>query len=47
MRGWVNLQESIGITDVFEPNWSEERASLLKADPLGKTLIHDMPLIDG
>lgn len=47
VRGWVNLQESIGITDVFEPNWSEERASLLKADPLGKTLIHDMPLIDG
>jgi hypothetical protein len=47
IRGWVNLQESIGITDIFRPNLSEERALALIADPKGHTLIEDMALIDG
>lgn len=47
IRGWVNLQESIGITEVFRPNWSVERALAFVADPLGHTLIGDMALIDG
>ena len=47
VRGWVNLQESIGITEIFRPNFSVERALALVADPKGHTLIDDMALIDG
>jgi hypothetical protein len=47
IRGWVNLQESIGITEVYRPNLSVERALALVADPHGHTLIDDMALIDG
>ena len=47
IRGWVNLQESVGIAEVFRPNLSEERAYALIADPNGHTLNDDMALIDG